>query len=236
MEADQKAAITVLVVDDDADTRSIVSVGIESLGYTARQAADGEQALQAWTESIPSAVVLDLMMPGMSGQEVCRWIRSQEDGQVVPVLILTAISQLEDKVNLLSSGADDYLTKPFEMRELQARIKALLRVGQLNRSLRDKNRELELAQKKIVEQERKLLAMQLGGTAAHQLGQPLTAIKLNLHLLELLPKEDEKFQKGLAALKSDAQKMAELVEKLRSVDPKNTEEYYGKTSILDLKK
>ncbi len=236
MQADNKAVTTILVVDDDQDTRTIVGAGVESLGYQAILASGGEDAIAKWKESIPSAVILDLMMPGISGREVCKWIKSQVEGMIVPVLILTARTQLEDKVDLLDSGAEDYLTKPFEMRELQARINALLRVGNLNRALRDKNREIEQAQQTIVENERKLLALQLGGGAAHQLGQPLTAMKLNLHLLETLPKEDPRFSKSLLALKADTQKMAELIEQLRSVDPEKTEGYHGKTSILDLKK
>jgi len=226
--------VQILIVDDDRDIRSIVSAGVESLGFEALEAKDGETACKIWANDQPALVILDLMMPGMTGKQVCQWIKSQENGKTVPILILTAITQLDDKVDLLDSGADDYLTKPFELRELQARVSALLRVGQLNTALRIKNQELEAAQHTIIDQERQLLALQLGGTAAHQLGQPLTALKLNCHLLEMLPKEDEKFQKAFAAVKADLQRMVELVEKLRNVDAKKTETYHGKEKILDL--
>jgi signal transduction histidine kinase len=91
-------------------------------------------------------------------------------------------------------------------------------------------------QEKLVQHERQVVVSQLAGTAAHQLGQPLSAIMLNCHLLERLPSTDERFQKALQAVKADAKRMAELIERLRGVDAKKTEAYHGEARILNLEK
>ncbi|MCB0338166.1 MAG: response regulator [Bdellovibrionales bacterium] len=224
----------ILVADDDDDARELVGAAIADLGFEVIPAVDGEDAIERCKKEMPDLAVLDVMMPGRSGPEVCAWIKNNDQGQLVPVLILTARDQIDDKVEAFEGGADDYLTKPFNFRELQARIKALLRVRGLNLVLQQKNRELHAAQAKIVAQERQLLAGQIAGTAAHKLGQPLTAIKLNCHLLEVLDTKDEKFIKALEAIQQDVNRMASMIEQLRSVDAAKTASYYGKTKILDV--
>ena len=115
---------SVLVVDDDPVLREMVAFNLRREGYESIIAADGMQAINAIRRGEPSAIVLDLMMPGMDGLEVCRLVRRESD---VPILILTAREEELDKVLALEIGADDYMTKPFSMRELLARVKALLR-------------------------------------------------------------------------------------------------------------
>lgn len=226
----------VLIADDDPDTRSIVANSIELLGHTVLQAVDGTQALSMYSTTPPDVMVLDVMMPGMSGTEVCSQVKSQEEGRYVPVLMLTARDTVRDKVSALEGGADDYLTKPFHYQELQARVKALLRVRELNLDLREKNQQLQEMQERLVQQERQLLVGQLAGTAAHQLGQPLSAIMLNCHLIEQLPPGDARARAAIASIKQDAKRMAELIEELRTVDPQKTEGYYAGTTILGLSK
>ncbi len=226
---------TILIADDDPDARTIVSAALSAPEYTLIEAHDGKQAVERCKVVMPDLAVLDMMMPGLSGAQVCEWIKNHEGGQLVPVLILTARAEIQDKVTALEEGADDYLTKPFNYRELQARVKSLLRVRALNLSLQEKNRELAAAQEKLVAQERSLLAMQLAGGAAHTLGQPLTAMKLNIHLMEILPSEDERFKKALSAMKDDIERMHEIVKQMREVDASKTEAYYGADKILDIK-
>lgn len=226
--------IIILVADDDPDALNLVTLGIGTLGVTPLQARDGLEALNLFRAQSPDLAILDLLMPGLSGREVCQRIKETELGRHVPVLILTSCDSVEDKVLALDSGADDYLTKPFHLQELQARIKALLRVRELNLNLWHKNQELMDAQKRLVEQERQLVVMQLAGTAAHQLGQPLAAIMLNCHLLEKLPPQDERFRQAVNAIRLDARRMADLIEKLKQVDPSKRESYHGNTEILEL--
>jgi two-component system, OmpR family, alkaline phosphatase synthesis response regulator PhoP len=117
----------ILVVEDEADIRRLVRYNLEQEGYTLLEAADGEEALALARKQRPHLVVLDLMLPGMNGLEVCRVLRAEERTAKLPVLMLTARATEVDKVLGLEIGADDYVTKPFSPREVVARVKALLR-------------------------------------------------------------------------------------------------------------
>jgi len=114
----------VLVVEDDAEITDVLRRSLRNEGYEVRTAADGIEALDQANAFVPDLVVLDLGLPRLDGTEVCRRLR--EDGDV-PILMLTARAETEDRVEGLDSGADDYLVKPFERTELLARIRALLR-------------------------------------------------------------------------------------------------------------
>jgi DNA-binding response OmpR family regulator len=115
---------TVLVVDDEEAIAEAVRARLESEGYRVLVAGDGPQAIRVNAEQHPDLVVLDLMLPGMDGLEVCKEIQRE---RWTPVLMLTARTEEADKVAGLAVGADDYLTKPFSLRELAARVKAILR-------------------------------------------------------------------------------------------------------------
>jgi two-component system, OmpR family, alkaline phosphatase synthesis response regulator PhoP len=114
----------VLVVDDDKKTVELVKLYLERDGYKVIIAYDGNEALRLAREIHPDLVVLDLMLPGISGLQVCNTIRRESD---VPIIMLTAMTTEEDKLIGLSSGADDYVTKPFSPRELAARVRTVLR-------------------------------------------------------------------------------------------------------------
>ena len=117
-------ARTILVVDDERTLRETLAESLETEGFVVVQAADGREAVNAFRRSHPDLILLDLMLPELSGTEVCRIIRSESG---VPILMLTAKNAELDKVVGLELGADDYVTKPFSFRELLARIRALLR-------------------------------------------------------------------------------------------------------------
>ena len=117
-------ARTVLVVEDEPTVRETLAEALTEDGLRVTTAADGPQGLERFRADKPDLVILDLMLPGMSGIEVCRIIRAESS---VPILMLTARDSELDKVLGLELGADDYVTKPFSLRELQARIRALLR-------------------------------------------------------------------------------------------------------------
>ncbi|EFO81176.1 two component transcriptional regulator [Oscillochloris trichoides DG-6] len=115
---------TILVVDDDNGLRELIRINLEHEGYTVIQAADGLQCLELVRDQRPDLVILDVMMPEMDGVEACTKLR---EFSLLPVLMLTAKVQSEDVIQGLDCGADDYLLKPFNMNELSARIRALLR-------------------------------------------------------------------------------------------------------------
>jgi two-component system response regulator MprA len=120
--------VKILVVDDERAVRESLRRALELEGYEIELAEDGRQALErlgSENGEEPDAVILDVLMPGMDGLEVCRTLRSH--GSRLPILMLTARTQVEDRVEGLDAGADDYLTKPFALEELLARVRALLR-------------------------------------------------------------------------------------------------------------
>jgi two-component system, OmpR family, response regulator RegX3 len=114
----------ILLVEDERSIAEGLRVSLEAEGFQVAWAKDGHEALAVWERSRPDIIVLDLMLPGVSGTEVCRSIRARSD---VPIIMLTARSTEVDRVVGLEIGADDYLTKPFSTRELVARIRAILR-------------------------------------------------------------------------------------------------------------
>lgn len=117
----------VLVVEDEADIRDLLQYNLEQEGFSVVAAEDGEHALEAVHRHRPALVILDLMLPGIPGLEVCRRLRGQVETERLPILMLTAKAAEADRIVGLEMGADDYLTKPFSPRELIARIRAVLR-------------------------------------------------------------------------------------------------------------
>jgi len=115
---------TVLVVDDEAIVRDVVVRYLERDGYRTLEAANGDEAVRLLAEESPALVVLDVMLPGRDGLDVCRWIRARSD---LPIIMLTARGEEADRIVGLELGADDYVTKPFSPRELAVRVRNLLR-------------------------------------------------------------------------------------------------------------
>ena len=117
-------AVSVLIVEDDRNISELLQMYLEKDGYAVTTAYDGAQGLQKFRSIQPDLVLLDVMMPVMDGWSVCKAIRGESQ---TPVIMLTAKGETEDKINGLKTGADDYITKPFDMKEVLARIEAVLR-------------------------------------------------------------------------------------------------------------
>jgi len=114
----------VLIVDDEKQILSVIRAYLEAEGHSVFEAANGEEALEAFSKMTPDIIILDLMMPVMSGEEVCQEIRKTSD---VPIIMLTAKVSEKDKISGLDLGADDYVSKPFSPGELMARVRAISR-------------------------------------------------------------------------------------------------------------
>ncbi|MFN3678287.1 MAG: response regulator transcription factor RpaB [Thermosynechococcus sp.] len=114
----------ILVVDDEASIRRILETRLSMIGYTVVTAADGEEALTTFRQEQPDLVVLDVMMPKLDGYGVCQELRKESD---VPIIMLTALGDVADRITGLELGADDYVVKPFSPKELEARIRSVLR-------------------------------------------------------------------------------------------------------------
>ena len=132
----------ILLVDDEQPIQTLLSFPLQRDGYEVVQAADGAEALARFDEQIFDLVVLDVMLPRMDGLEVCRRLRAK--GETVPIIMLTAKSEEIDKVLGLELGADDYITKPFSMREFRSRVKAALRRSGMARTDTDDERPIDV--------------------------------------------------------------------------------------------
>ncbi len=117
----------ILVIDDDSAINELIKVNLELCGYKVIQAFDGTKGFALCKQEMPSVVVLDVMMPEVDGFTVAQRIRKNESTKDIPILMLTALSQINDKVKGFNIGVDDYLVKPFEMEELQVRVRSLLK-------------------------------------------------------------------------------------------------------------
>lgn len=166
---------TILIVEDEATLRETLRYNFERAGYAVLTASDGRQALALAEREHPDAVVLDIMLPGLDGFDVCRELRRTS---TVPILMLTARDDEIDKVVGLELGADDYLTKPFSVRELLARVKALLRRVEMLQSAaeRSSGRLLEAGD----------IRVDLDEHRAYRAGQPLQLKPKEFDLLVFL--------------------------------------------------
>jgi DNA-binding response OmpR family regulator len=132
----------ILLVDDEQPIQTLLSFPLQRDGYEVVHAGDGREALARFSEQVFDLVVLDVMLPRMDGLEVCRRLRAK--GETVPIIMLTAKSEEIDKVLGLELGADDYITKPFSMREFRSRVKAALRRSGMARADSDDERPIEV--------------------------------------------------------------------------------------------
>ena len=123
MAAEQK----ILVVEDEPDIRKLVQYNLAQEHFSVLEAEDGEQALELLQREKPTLVILDLMLPGLSGMELCKLLRQRSETAGLPILMLTAKAGEADRIVGLEMGADDYLAKPFSPREMVARVRAILR-------------------------------------------------------------------------------------------------------------
>ena len=117
----------ILVVDDEEHILELIRYNLDAAGYDVIEASDGDDAVKNAINEVPDLILLDLMLPGKDGYDVCRDLRSNGKTKAVPIIMLTAQSEEIDKILGLELGADDYITKPFSVRELMARVKAVLR-------------------------------------------------------------------------------------------------------------
>jgi two-component system, cell cycle response regulator len=140
----------ILIVDDNPDSLEILRVRLESWGYRAETASDGEDALAKIEAAPPDLILLDIMMPRIDGMEVARRVKNNASLPFIPIIMETALATTESKVEGLESGADDYITKPIDFAELKARVNSMLRIKRLQGDLEDRERELVHANEQLL--------------------------------------------------------------------------------------
>ena len=226
--SEEKRSYRVLIADDDENARALLTLALSEPWLETTVCTDGEKAIEALREGLPDLAILDWQMPGATGIEVCHWLKQNSGRKFVPVIMLTSLSEIDDKVQGLGCGADEYMTKPFQFPELLARIRAMLRIKELTDSLHE-------TQDLLREKEKLLVASQVGGAAAHELGQPLTALLLNCQLLQkLVDPEKPQVKEMLQSVQQQCDTMRKILGRLNSVSSFKTTNYVEDLQILDL--
>jgi len=174
---------TILVVDDDERNVRLVDSMLKPNGYRILHAYDGQEALRRVDSDSPDLMVLDVMMPDLSGFELCGMLRARHATRLLPILMVTALHAMEDKVKGLELGADDFLTKPINRSELLAKVKALLRVKGLQDEIEERKLELEAKNRELLTIQR--FKESMSQMVVHDLKNPLAGIMGNIQLMQM---------------------------------------------------
>lgn len=190
----------ILIVDDAPDTVELLRKRFRAEGYDTDQASNGEEGLRKVPEYNPDLIVLDVMMPVMDGYETCRRLKSDEKTKYIPILMLTAKGEIDHKVKGLDTGADDYMAKPFDYKELSARVRSLL--------------SIKATHEKKVETEKTGALEQMIDEVAHEIRNPLTSIGgFARKVFQKLP-EDDPNRKYLQMIIEDVAVLEEMIRQL----------------------
>jgi len=204
----------ILIVDDTPFNLRFLSDVLGRAGYIAHTAADGEQAMQL-AQTLPlDLVLLDIMMPGLSGYEVCGLLKADEKTRDIPVIFLSALNQELDKVQAFTVGGVDYITKPFQVKEVLARIETHLTLRFLQKDLEERNLSL---QRQAVELEARNVELDaFAHTVAHDLKTPLTAVVGFSDLLQKrhMQMSAEKLGETLAIIAQNGRRMANIINEM----------------------
>ena len=182
----------ILIVDDHEDNIELLRARLEARGYRIEAAMDGEEALACISREPPDLILLDVMMPRMDGFEVVRRVKSNDELPFIPIILQTALDSTEHKVEGLDAGADDYITKPINFAELEARVKSMLRIKALQEALEERERELSEVNERLLKMaqtdaltgldNRRHLEQRLEEMFGHsrRLGEPLAVVMCDL--------------------------------------------------------
>ncbi|NIU00463.1 MAG: response regulator [Nitrosopumilaceae archaeon] len=196
----QKENAKVLIVEDNPESIDLLHYFLKPFGYTLDTVTDGEQALEYIKTQLPDIILLDVMLPKLDGFEVCRHLKGDERTFHIPIIMITALKELRDKIKALEAGVDDFISKPFESVELTTRVNSLLRIKFYHDEIIKRNRELE-NQKRTLEREDKL-KKELTNLIVHDMKSPLFVIQGNLQMMNMIKdsgsnNHDEKYTKRI---------------------------------------
>lgn len=194
----QSSQKSIMIVDDIPENLQLLVEVLTNQGYRTRAALNGEQALASIQKEAPDLILLDILMPDMDGFEVCRRLKSNEELRDIPVIFISALDEIFDKVAAFNVGGVDYITKPFQVEEVLARVHTHLSLRELQQQLEAQNQELEA----------------YAHTVAHDLKNP---VNLQVGFANLLLTEDlseEEQQTALQSISTGAQKMVRIIDEL----------------------
>ena len=208
-------AADILIVDDTPMNQRLLSHVLVQSGYQTRIASNGKQALEIVQQAHPDLVLLDIMMPEMTGYDVCEQLKADPSTSNIPVIFLSALDATEDKVRAFTVGGVDYITKPFQIEEVLARVETHLSLQGLRRQLQQANKDLEQKLDELQARNAELDAF--AHTVAHDLKNPLSTILGFAHLLAQRPEMFEsqaEMAKEAGRILSGAKKMNDIIESL----------------------
>ena len=204
----------ILVVDDEELNRSLMEAMLIPLGYNVILAKNGEEALEKVSEVSPDVILLDIMMPNMDGYEVARRLKDDDDAKIIPIVMVTALKDVQDRIRALEAGADDFLSKPIDRTELQARVRSLIKVKAYHDHMRQYQQTLEKQNEVLRENAR--LKEDIEQITRHDLKAPLNGI-INLPAIILSEGNlSEKQKKCLQMIIQAGKKMLNMIN--RSLD------------------
>ncbi len=181
------SSATILIVDDEKMNLKVLRAMLISEGYNVIEATGGQEALTVADEKQPDLILLDVMMPGMNGFEVCRTLKQKEaickSNSIIPVVMVTALKEKKDRIEAQNAGADDFLTKPVNRIELIIRVKSLLRIKTFHDNLLESYKKLQRKNKELEKLER--IKESLTHMIIHDLNNPVSAISMTIELLML---------------------------------------------------
>jgi signal transduction histidine kinase len=214
----------VLVVDDDADTVELLTKRLSAEGYHTSEAYDGEQALQRVEECEPDVMILDIKMPKIDGYEVCKTLKRSDETRIIPIIMLTVKAKVPDKVRGLDIGADDYIPKPFDYRELSRRVKYW---STLKRGVEERVREIKRLEQELIESERLAAIGQTVGGIAHYMKNVLFGLKGGVYLVNAASKDQQpdSLQTGWEIVERNMGRMSDLVLDLLEYSKDSEPEY-----------
>lgn len=211
----------ILIAEDQPINSRLLRANLEKWGHDVISTVNGTEAWEVFQNTnAPSLAILDWMMPYIDGVELCRRIRQLPHGELTYIILLTAKTEKNDIVEGLSAGANDYITKPFNPEELQARV----RVGE---------RVIDL-QNRLLEAERNRVLTQAAGAAAHEINQPLTVLIGMAELLMYQIDANSPHHENIQALHESARKISEIVKKMAQIRQYATKPYIEGIDIIDI--
>ena len=233
----------ILIIDDNAINREVIRTRLELNNYEVIEAVDGVDGLEKMAQGKPNLIILDLMMPRMSGYEFCRKARAQFTSDEIPIIMLTAKTDMGDKIYGLQLGANDYVSKPFNKEELIARIGVLLKIRQMTQELKRWNEELEKrvderteelvrTQQQLIQAEKLATIGTLAGGVAHEINNPLTAVLTSAQILKMTIKSEDEAE-SVNLIEEGAKRCQAIVQKLMKYarKPANEEQLKGEVDL-----